>query len=913
MSSSEEVLFSVVIAVYNNAEYASDLYRSLECQSKVEGGWEVIIVNDGSTDSSLSIAENWQKKSRLNIRVLDKTNSGVSVARNHGISECSGKWITFVDSDDVLHRDYMASLEDFLRRDRHNMASLLATRSVIYNEKTGILVDNHPLAWKFKHGDRLVDINQQPHVVHLGGHATVVRRDFIEANSIRFNENVRPGFEDADFIGRYLGKFERPVIGLVASARYYYRKRSNGTSLIDTTWTKPEKFSHEPKYGHLGMLRSITADRGYTPKWAQNTVLYSLYWYFLADRSWNSPIAGVQKQLLDDFWVVLHEIMMYIDVDVLRQFSLRNYGWYLSEGIIRQFKNNSWVKSEGHTVYRWGGITSKKKTQKFVYSYIGVKPKEQFFVDGKRVTPVHTNTVVNRAFDHELMTERILNLPSHGKVRIWLDNKEATIVRMPPFNRLPSFADEMDPDLILSGESKIVSPHAVTSEYKKANGGLTKKAIVGINALASRGSEEAWVNNKYVIRSVYDILSRVVKRKYQNWIILHNKSKDAKILRASLQPEVCVNYKHAWIFIDRPDRGDDNAEHLYRYVRKNHPNVNIWFLIEESAPDWNRLSADGFNLLPYGSEKTITAVLNAKFILSSHMDAGIFDLIDRKRFGATSAKRVFLQHGMNMNDISKWLNTKDLPLMITSARPELEALVSERSQYRISKREAKLTGLPRHDKLVKMSKETPVSERQNILIAPTWRKYLSDDMAVLDSEVARRDFILGTDFYKSWQGLLNSTTIREMAQRNGLNIVFALHDHLTEFARLFDFGDHVSVLPYREMSVQKMLANTRLLVTDYSSLSTEAAIANSPVIYYQFDSESIYSGKHSFKKDWFDYKINGFGPVCNSQSSVEGSLIDIESNAWEPFNLYKKRLSETLPYLDGSACARVVHQIMKIA
>lgn len=905
-------LLTAVIAVYNNASYAADLYRSIDAQTISAEMLDIILVNDGSTDNSLELAQAWQEVSLFDVTIIDTENAGVSAARNVGIEAARGEWLTFVDSDDVLHTDYFSAIQEFNRRDRFQKSSMMATRSIIFNEGTGIVVDNHPLGWKFKRGDRLVDINLEPQVVHLGGHSTVVRRDVVMANSLRFNDDVKPGFEDADFVGRYLGKFETPVMGLVSSARYYYRKRANGTSLIDTTWSKPEKFSHEPRFGHLGMLRAVTVDRGYTPVWAQNTVLYSLYWYFLADRSWNSPIAGVDQRLLDQFWNTLHEIFKYIDVSTIRNFGLRNYGWYLSEGILRQFKETSWVESEKRIVYRWGGVDQKTRSRRFVYSFVGERPGERFYINGTEVKALHKKTINNRSFGHVLMYERTITLPADGKLTICFDQIPCEIVDLPAFNRLPYFRQNVEPELQLAESVFVTSPQRVVRKRRDWDGSWVSWVCSGAGALHRRSVEEAWVNDKSIVESVTDIISRVVMRRVRRLTGQFGAHFDKKIVQRARTSQKFDQYADAWLFIDRPDRGDDNAEHLYRYVRDQHPEINAWFMIKNDARDWNRLQADGFRLLPYGSDASIPAVLRAKFVLSSHMDAGIFDLIDRKRFGGTPARRVFLQHGMNMNDISKWLNTKTLPLMITSARPELEALVADKTAYRISNREAKLTGLPRHDRLVALSEKSPKEGRRVILVAPTWRKYLSDELARAASALERQSILEGSQFYEEWSGVLCSESFKKIVEDNELQIVFALHDHLSEFADLFKFGDHVTVMPYREMSVQEVLASTRLLITDYSSLSTEAAIAGAAVIYYQFDADSIYRGLHSFKKDWFDYSDNGFGPVCLDRDEFENSIKSLESNAWNSYAVYEKRLRETLPYLDGSACSRVMEEIMAL-
>lgn len=101
-------MISVVIPVYNVEKYIEYCLKSLENQTYKE--FEVIIVNDGSTDMSLERISNYLIESNLNAKVITQKNSGVSVARNSGIIYALGEYISFIDSDDILHPRYFEEL-----------------------------------------------------------------------------------------------------------------------------------------------------------------------------------------------------------------------------------------------------------------------------------------------------------------------------------------------------------------------------------------------------------------------------------------------------------------------------------------------------------------------------------------------------------------------------------------------------------------------------------------------------------------------------------------------------------------------------------------------------------------------------------------------------------------------------------
>ena len=99
---------SVIIPVYNTADFLPRCLNSL-CTQNLQD-IEIVCVNDGSTDDSLSVLEKFAKKDKR-IRIINsKENKGVSSARNRGISAAKGKYISFVDSDDYVDEDFLSKL-----------------------------------------------------------------------------------------------------------------------------------------------------------------------------------------------------------------------------------------------------------------------------------------------------------------------------------------------------------------------------------------------------------------------------------------------------------------------------------------------------------------------------------------------------------------------------------------------------------------------------------------------------------------------------------------------------------------------------------------------------------------------------------------------------------------------------------
>lgn len=102
-----EALVSVIVPVYNVEQYVDECIDSIVRQSY--RNLEILVVNDGSTDSCGMRCDKWAEKDSR-IRVIHQRNQGLSAARNVAIDMCRGEWITFVDSDDVIGKDYVKIL-----------------------------------------------------------------------------------------------------------------------------------------------------------------------------------------------------------------------------------------------------------------------------------------------------------------------------------------------------------------------------------------------------------------------------------------------------------------------------------------------------------------------------------------------------------------------------------------------------------------------------------------------------------------------------------------------------------------------------------------------------------------------------------------------------------------------------------
>lgn len=108
----EKGLISVVIPCYNVEKYLKDCVDSLDAQTYKN--FEVIFVNDGSTDDTLAVLKTLCQ-GKPNYKIYTKTNGGASSARNIGIKFCNGEYVQFLDADDMLAPNYLQVMKDSIQ------------------------------------------------------------------------------------------------------------------------------------------------------------------------------------------------------------------------------------------------------------------------------------------------------------------------------------------------------------------------------------------------------------------------------------------------------------------------------------------------------------------------------------------------------------------------------------------------------------------------------------------------------------------------------------------------------------------------------------------------------------------------------------------------------------------------------
>lgn len=223
---------SVIIPMYNCERYIEKCLESLLMQSASE--YEVLIINDGSTDRSESLVKDFiDNNGAKHFRLISKANGGISSARNVGIEEACGDWITFVDADDWVERDFLKSMLDPLE---NSEADFCISGYYKYFEDTGEIKACYAPQNCCCSRDAAIGV-----IYYAAPFARMYSRAIVMKKGVRCDERILVG-EDRTFNFEYLSHVKTCV--MVNERQYIYRIHSSSISYKDVAPSK-RKYSFE--------------------------------------------------------------------------------------------------------------------------------------------------------------------------------------------------------------------------------------------------------------------------------------------------------------------------------------------------------------------------------------------------------------------------------------------------------------------------------------------------------------------------------------------------------------------------------------------------------------------------------------------------------------------------------------------
>ena len=869
------IYFSIVMACYNVEDYVAEAIDSVINQNfDFKEHVEIILVDDGSFDKTSDICKEYVEKYPNNIKYFYKENGGQASARNMGIEYASGKYVNFLDADDKLMEDTLANVFDFFE-ENYSEIDLVSVPMYFFERKTG----NHPLNYKFKE-TKVIDLNVKWNYPQLATNSAFIKKEAL--NDFQFDTNLISS-EDAIMVNKLL--LEKNAYGVVENGGLCYRKRFDETSTIDT--------SKLDKRFYLGRLNGFFKELvdysikkvGNVPNFIQYAIVYDIKWMLMSEERFEVLDDGELMEFNDGVNYVLN----HIDDEVI-DCHLKKDPWKIRKCIYELKYGESKVLPKDNDIVLC--------TNNVILDELSI---HRFYLD---IIEIKNNNLLISGF-----------LKSYFKssdVDIILISKNSNGEEIFPsktfsyFNRKESKISES----YINFDFKV--PLSINEEYEfniqvksKEFGDSFELPISFLNyaRLSEVSNYAVWDNfmihfkNNTIFITQYSyfkmfkweirILLVILRHIPYNWfstlfirfvyLILFPFYKDKKI----------------WMFMDRRESADDNAEHLYRYCSNIDDGIEKYFTLSKDSKDFKRLSSSLENITPFYSIKQRILYLFSDMIISSHPDEFVLNPFWGKNSklysGLINSKKIFLQHGITKDNVSLWLRKydKNLDMLVTVSEREAQSFLDY--EYNYDKEVIKVLGFPRFDNL------NNVADKKQILIMPTWRRsidHLKDEQ------------IIKSLYFQKMNSLFNNERLIKLAQVNGYDIIIKPHPKIMDIIELFDTNDYVYI--DKTSSYQDLFNNSSLLITDYSSVAFDFAYIKKPVIYYQ------YSDDYHFEETFFDYETMGFGEVISDENELINLAEKYITNDCEMNGEYKDRVDNFYKFKDKNNCKRVYEEIKKL-
>jgi len=884
-------LFSIIIPIYNVEDYLEETINSILNQTlNFEKHVQIILVNDGSPDNSEEICLRYQKKYPTNIIYVKKENGGVSSARNEGIKYAAGEYINFLDSDDLLEKDALEKVYQFFSS-HHNEIDVVCLPIYYFEARNG----EHLLNDKFQEA-QLIDIEQSPTKIQL--HVSSAFVTIEQAKRHIFDENLKYG-EDAKYINEII--LEKGKYGVLTNTKYFYRIRRTQTSAIQRSHTSKSWYNESINNFSKGLINMALDLWGYVPKYVQHIIMYDLQWKMKIREIPSSILSEDEKQ---EFICLVQEVLQYIDDDVIYKQKFIGFHLKLFAIKLKYLESNTELigclnLKDNLKIFLNGQMINSLKDQQVYLNLVEIE-HNQIFIEGMFASAFdESDCEISIVYNgKEIKTEKV-ERPLND-IKVW----GITVKKVYGFKVTVDTSG-----LMKKGQIEFfvkVYNVKVNVNYK------LNKLVPFSKKIPSYYAKDELIlypgkRNITVIRnSIFNHVKKevgMIKRLIRLWK-KKSGAKKAIAVRVIYHLSKVFKTRPIYLFMDRVDKADDNAEVLFRYAVRQNDGIKKYFIVSDTSEDYERMKKYG-KVVSYGSYRHKLLLLLSDRLISSHADEVIVNPFQSTRIyykDLLTFDYVFLQHGVTQNNLSGWLNKyqKNIKLFVTTAYKEYDSIIN--GSYGYTEKEVKCIGFPRYDRLIN-------EEKNQILIMPTWRKNIASK---LDHNLKRvyNDAFKKTEYFHMYNSLINNDELIEKINQLGYKIKFVIHPALKEQIVDFKASKGVEIVNPDTITYYKLFNESSLMITDYSSVAFDFAYLRKPVIYFQFDQEEFH--RTHFSRGYFNYEEIGFGPVVKTLDEMIKELLVALENNCKLSEIYRSRIDDFFVNADQNNSKRVYHEIKKL-
>lgn len=867
---------SIIVPVYNVEDYLAECLDSLLNQTMPQKDMEIIVVNDGSTDSSYEICKEYAEKHQC-IKLYTKENEGLSATRNYGIKRATGKYLMFIDSDDSLTLPTVKSVVDFFDK--------------VYDEVDLVTYFEQPytterdLAPHFRYKYYLketgvYDLNEKPFIVQT--RVNVCVKNLFEDN---FMFDITPGFkqEDQEYNNRIVK--EKMKIGYCAEGCYRYNKSNEG-SIVATTFHAFYLF--ELSMAYFERLFGQFEDE--VPVYFQAMFINDVRWKLISKILYPFHYEG---EKFDRAVGRIKALLARVDVSTI-----------IRDPIMSNFHKQYWVSMKPNaktTIYTDGRSTGILNDGRFIYHCTDIEIKIvriQVADNNKLLVRAYVRSPLYNHMDEPAEVYVCENGDMENLIvpKIYLSKYgyENTNIRT---NNFYAVEYVCDPDKVSSFQHFVkLDGYYIPARYTFMSTSVLNHAKK-FYSYVCRNTKITYKRGVFQLQNLSDSEVDSFEIKQSK----HLKFLDSYARKLRLKAIKYRRQHRIWLYSDlytvKKDNGyyqfindfehNDGVERYYVYTRDYDEIVDLF------TPEQREY------LVEFGSEKHKLLYLSSELILSGFYGRSPISPFENEHeeqsyYDIEHFKVIYLQHGVLHASLyvqNSAENARAEKVVISS--PFEKKNYTEKYNY--NPEDLIESSMARYDHIDR--KKVP---QNKILFAPSWRNYLASNVTASKWSVMRGK-IAASDYYKNIQAFIESPKLHEMLEKHDMTLELKLHPIISSATDLFNITSDRIVYAASDVDV----ADYKIFMTDFSSFVFDYACLVRPILYFVPDYPQFKSGMGHYRDLDLPFE-DAFGPLSLNAEDTVANLEKVLTADCEPEAIYKERMENF--YYPLNNCAERLYE-----
>lgn len=866
---------SIIVPMYNSELTITETLNSIFKQKSNEDfeKFEVIIIDDGSTDDSIQVAQDFQRKySRANVVILDGGGNGVSHARNIGLSYATGSWITFMDSDDFFGQSDFSSVLNMLNSSEFVDVNVVAYPEYYFNEYSerqfseygfptnirSMTVSRHPTTDKVRYRFTW----KSPKVFPDIQGSVYTEKDYYWIAQARLNVLIRnlgdkkfffeedlPYAEDSIFVAQYVSS----GVGLgrvTEGITYHYLK--NKYSTVDKYSSSVTSYEMILKWANKVVEKLTTGDY-VSPAGAgillnefgarlKMSRLFPMHLGETEYASWNDSMKHILRSISPEIFtkgmgdnknagqfIINKFVEMRGDIELRPQ-----------DNSIQIIQDDKMILEDKHFEIILTGLEMQDGALKVsavmkFYFTDKYRPEVSVKIDGNsgQLIDTYVSSYSYLGQKHKLYTFYAFD------TKIPLDTIDSSVEF-----EFKMFNHTFKTNLVDVKNSRLVPLSSGNDTVQLPDGRYLRVNLNNFSFTITKDDISDYVSYQQAV--AFDV--------YGNLQIFS----DLREQKDSIE--------EVWLYSDFVGK-IDNAFFQFLNDKDKNDNIKRYYIVHDGFEDY----VPGYSefedrLVPYGSLMHRKLFLTATYVITSFQDANEFSPYSayqlRKASGFFNPNVVYLQHGVLHAKMAR-LNSKEkqdfYKLIVASSKFERDYLLNE---YHFDSDMVLLSGMPRFDPRLNIvnhqANDSKNRKGMKVLFAPSWRASLMLGRSTKTGWMPNEEKMIRSEVFKTLQTLVGNGDLEQEFINQDIEMDIKLHPIM--YNVLGDKFEQNSRVKFVSGSVN--LNDYDLFVTDFSSYVYDAVERHVPVAFFIPDNDEYVNGSHTYTD--VNMPDGGFGPTFYS-------------------------------------------------